>query len=83
MDEKGGNKENCSGEMDKIGATLKAMPIHLNWGHIFRFPNETRQHMAVALQQLEVYADRVKGVAEMSETSVQCAPNNTTVLLQR
>jgi len=35
--------------------------------------------MVAVLQHLEVYTERVKGVIEMSETPIQCAPYNTTV----
>ena len=41
-DVEGASKENCSAEMDKTVAALAAMPIHLNLGHIFSLPNETR-----------------------------------------
>jgi len=45
-DQEGGNKENCSGETDK---TVVALEVMANWGHIFSLPDETRQHMVVAL----------------------------------
>ena len=45
--EEGASKENCSGETDKIVTAIEAMPICLNWGHIFSLPNETRQHMVI------------------------------------
>ena len=60
-------------------ATLEAMPICLNWGHIFSLPNKTPQHMVIALQHLEIHADRVKCVIEMSETPIQCASSNTAI----
>jgi len=47
--------------------------INVNWENIFNLPNETRQHMVVALQHPEIYANRVKAVVEVSETLVQCA----------
>jgi len=72
-DEEGISKKNCSREMNKTVAALKALPICLNWGQIFSFPNETRQHMVIALQHSEIYAEKVKGAVEMSETPVQCA----------
>jgi len=62
IDEEGDSKENCSGEKDKIVAALEAMPICLNWGHIFSLPNETYQHMVIALQHPEIYAEKVKGL---------------------
>ena len=65
-DEDGGNKENCSGETDKNVAALEVMPIRLNQGSIFSWPNETRQHMVVALYHPKIYANRLKGVVEMS-----------------
>jgi len=77
--EEGVSKENCSGVTDKTVATLKDMPICLSWGQTFSFPNEMRQQMVMSLQHPEIYAERVKGVVEMSETPVQCAPCNTTV----
>ena len=64
-DKEGASKKNCSGERDKTVATLKAMPICLNWGQIFGLPNETHQHKVIALQHPEIYAERVKGVVEM------------------
>ena len=71
-DKEGASKENCSGETNKTVPALKAMPICLNWGHIFSLPNETHQHMIVALQHQKIYANRVKGAVKMSETPVQC-----------
>jgi len=65
--------------MDKTGAELEAMLICLNWGHIISLPSETRQHMAIALQHPEVYAEKVKGAAEMLDISVQCASCNMVV----
>ena len=59
-DEDGVSKENCSGETDKIVTALEAMAICLNWGHIFSLPNETHEHMVIALQYPEIYAKRVK-----------------------
>jgi len=41
IDEEGGSKANCSGETDKTMAALKAIPIRLNWGHIFSLLNKT------------------------------------------
>jgi len=52
--EEGANKENCSGEMDKTVAAVEAMPICLNWGQIFSFPNETGQHMVIAFNTLNI-----------------------------
>jgi len=57
----------------------EAMPIRWNWGHIFSLPNETRQHMVLALQHPEIYAKRVKGVVEMSKMPIQCASCNTAI----
>ena len=57
------------------------MPICLNWGQIFSLPNETRQHMVIALQHPEVYAKKVKGVVEMLDILVQSASCNTAVTL--
>jgi len=65
--EQGASKENCLGEMNKTVAALEAMPICLNWGQIFSLPNKTRQHVVIALQHPEIYAEKVKGVIEMSE----------------
>jgi len=53
--------------MDKTVATLEAM---LKLGQILSFPNETCQHMVIALQHLEIYAEKVKGAIEMLETPV-------------
>jgi len=78
-DEEGVSKENCSGETDKTVAALEAMLICLNWGQIFSLPNETCQHMVIALKHLEVYAEKVKGAAEMSCTLVQCVSYDTAV----
>jgi len=78
-DEEGVSKENCSGETDKTMAALEAMPMCLNWRQIFSLSNEMCQHMVIALQQLEIYAEKVKGVIEMSETPVQCASCNTAI----
>jgi len=69
-DEEGVGKENYSGETNKTVATLEAMPMRLNLGHIFSLSNDTCKHMVVALQPLQTNADRVKGVTEMPETSV-------------
>jgi len=79
MDEEGANKEDYLVEMDKTVAALEAMPIQLNWGHIFSLPNKTCQHMVVALQHPEIFANRVKGVVKMSKAAVQCASYNTVV----
>ena len=78
-DKEDGRKEDCSRETDKTVASLEAMPIHLNWAHIFSLPNDTRQYMVVTLQHPEIHADKVKGVVEMSYTPVQFASCNTTV----
>ena len=78
-DEEGASKENCSGKTNKTMPTLEVMPICLNWGQIFSLPNMTRQHMVIALQHPEIYAERVKGVVEMSETPVQCSSYNMAV----
>jgi len=43
------SKENCSKETDKTVAALEAMPVCLNWGQVFSLPNETCQHMVIAL----------------------------------
>jgi len=64
-------QENSPGETDKTLATLEAMPIRLNWGQIFSFPNKTRQHMIAALKNSEIYADKDKGAEEMSEGLIQ------------
>ena len=55
------------------------MPICLNWWQIFSFPNEMCQHMVIALQHPEIYAEKVKGAIDMSETPAQCAFCNTVV----
>jgi len=55
-DDEGASKKNCVGEADKTMTALEAMPICLNWGHIFSLPNETRQHMVVTLQHPKIYA---------------------------
>ena len=47
--EEGISKGNCSEQMNKAVAALKAMLICLNWGEIFSLPNETHQHMVIAL----------------------------------
>ena len=61
IDEEGVSKENSSGEIDKTMAALETMPICLNWGRIFPLPSETCQHMIIALQHPEIYAEEVKG----------------------
>jgi len=73
IDEEDGSKENSLGEMNKTMVALEAIPVHLNWGQIFRFPNKTCQYNIVVLQYLEIYANKVKSVDEMFETSIQCA----------
>ena len=40
-DEEGGSKENCSGEENRIVASLEAIPKSLNLGHIFSLLNKT------------------------------------------
>ena len=57
--EEDGKQENSSGDTDEIVATLEAMPMPLNWGKIFSLPNETSQHMIIALKHLEFFADKV------------------------
>jgi len=52
-------QENSLGEIDKTLATLEAIPAHLNWGQIFNLPNETHQHMVIALKHLELFSDKV------------------------
>jgi len=81
-DEEGDSKENCSGETEKTVATLEAMPIRLNWRKIFSLPNKKHEYMVVVLQHPEFYAERVKGVAEISKAPVQCASCNTLSLVQ-
>jgi len=54
--------------------------MRLNLGQIFSLPDETRQHMFVALQYLKIYADEVKGVGEISEGPIQHASCNTTLI---
>jgi len=39
--EEDGSKDNCLGEPDKTVAATEAMPMNLNWRHIFSLPNET------------------------------------------
>jgi len=67
--------------MDKTVAAQEAMPIPLDWGHIFSLPNETRQYMVITLQQPKICAERVQGVIEMLGTAIQCASCNTTVTI--
>jgi len=78
-DEEGTRKKDFLRETDKTMAALEPIPIRLNWGHIFSLPNETCQHMEVALERPKIYAERVKGVMKMSEIPVQCASCKTTV----
>jgi len=59
-------QENSLREIEKTLSALEAIPIHLNWGQIFSFSNQTRQHMVATLQHPEIYVDKVKGVAETS-----------------
>jgi len=73
------SNENCSREKDKTVAALETMPVCLNCGQIFSLPDETRQHMVIALKHPEIYAERVKGVVEISETPTQCASCNMVV----
>jgi len=67
------------GEMDKTLVALKTIPMSLNWGKIFSLLDETRQHMVITLQCLELYADKVKHVREMSVGSIQYASCNMAV----
>jgi len=46
---------------------LEAMPMCMNWGHIFSLPNETHQHMVVAFQHPQIYTDKVMGIVKMSK----------------
>ena len=66
-DKEGGSKENFPRETDMTTVILEAMPMRLNWEHIFSLPNATLQHMVDALQHPEIYADKVKSVVEMSK----------------
>ena len=77
--DEGVSKENFSGKADKIVDALNAMPICLNCEQIFSLPNETCQHMVIALQHPEIYAEKVKGAVEMSEMPIKCASYNTVV----
>ena len=80
INEEGSNKENYSGETDKIVVVVEVMPICLNWGRIFGLPNERLQHMVIALQHPKIYAERAKGVIEMSETPIQCVSKRLSLL---
>ena len=71
--------ENSPGEMDRTLATLQAILIRLNWGQMFSLFDEIHRHMVIALQNPEIYTDKVKGVEEMSEGAIQCASCNTAV----
>jgi len=79
IDEEGANKETCLGEIDRTVATLEAMLICLNWGQIFSCPNETYQHMVIALQHPKIYVEKVKDVVGILETPIQCVSCNTDV----
>jgi len=48
-------------------------------GEIFSLHDETCLHMVSALQHPKIYADKIKGVTEISEMSTQCPSYYTTV----
>jgi len=48
-DEEDGRQESSLRETDETVATLEAIPVCLNWGHIYSLPNDTHQHKVATL----------------------------------
>jgi len=69
-DEEDGRQENSSVEMDRTMDALKALPICLNWGKIFSLPDETHQHMVIALKHQK--SSLTRSVRPSSEKMMYC-----------
>ena len=69
-DEKDDRLENFPGETNKTLAVLEALPIRVNLEKIFRLPNDTSQHLVIALQHSKLYTNKVKDVDELSEFQI-------------
>jgi len=51
-------------------AAPEALPMFMNWGQIFSLLNEICWHGVAALQDLKLYATRVKDVKELSKMPI-------------
>jgi len=81
-DTEDGRQENSLGEMDKTLDALEAIPVRLNWEQIFSQPNETHQHMVIALKHPELFSDKVNW-AILRENGVLPANTMIKALLHR
>jgi len=64
---------------DKTLTVLEALPPRMGWGQIFYLPDEMCQHVVVALQYPELYADKIKDVGASTKGLVQCVSCNIAV----
>jgi len=74
-----GKLEKPSENEERALTTPEALPTCMDWRQILDLSEEVRQHIIVALQHPELYADKVKDVDPSMKDAAQYAICNMTI----